>query len=187
MTDSVIRLSGLPLIAGAVLLGAAIVRVSFNPVVNQSFSPLVSTVFMLGSVLLLVSLPGMYARQADAAGWLGLAGYALLQAGMVLIVVLSATPLLYPTFKAPMGENPLAFALGIALALGLLLTGVATLQAGVLPRWAGVLMLAATAGFFFVFFVAEFLPPLAGKAGNAVFGVLLALSLAWIGLSLVMA
>ncbi len=50
MTDSVIRLSGLPLIAGAVLLGAAIVRVSFNPVVNQSFSPLLGPALLLGWV-----------------------------------------------------------------------------------------------------------------------------------------
>lgn len=52
--------------------------------------------------------------------------------------------------------------LGIALTLGLLLTGISTFQAGVLPRPAAVLLLAATAGFFFVFFVAEFLPAPAG-------------------------
>jgi hypothetical protein len=68
--------------------------------------------------------------------------------------------------------------------LGLLLTGIAIIRAGVFPRGAGILLLAATAGFFFDFFVAEFLPPLAGQIGSAVFGILLALALSWIGVSL---
>ena len=184
MTDTALRVSGLPMMAGAVLLGAAIIGISIKPVVNQSFSPLVSTLLMIASVLLLVSLPGLYARQATAAGWLGLAGYVLLQVGMVLVVVIAATPLLYPSLKQPAGESPLLFVLGIALTLGLLLTGVATIQAQVFPRWAGNLILAAMAGFFFVFFVAEFLPPITGQVGSAVFGTLLALGLAWIGLFL---
>ena len=49
------------------------------------------------------------------------------------------------------------------------------------------LLLAAMAGFFFDFFVAEFLPPIAGQVGSAVFGVLLTGSLAWVGLTLVSA
>jgi hypothetical protein len=40
------------------------------------------------------------------------------------------------------------------------------------------------AGFFFVFFVAEFLPPAAGQIGSAVFSAPLALGLAWIGVAL---
>jgi hypothetical protein len=70
------------------------------------------------------------------------------------------------------------------MALGLLLTGIATIQADVFPRWAGILLLAATAGFFFVFFVAEFLPPAAGQIGSAFFGILLALALVWIGIAI---
>jgi hypothetical protein len=78
------------------------------------------------------------------------------------------------------------FLLGIALTLGLLLTGIATIRAGIFPRGAGILLLAAMAGFFFVFFVAEFLPPMAGQLGSAIFGALLAFSLIWIGISLFM-
>ena len=120
----------------------------------------------------------------DAAGWLGLVGHALLQTGILLLVLLAATPILYPALKTPSGENVVVFLLGIALTLGLLLTGIATLRADVFPRWAGILLLAAMAGFFFDFFVAEFLPPLAGQLGSAIFGALLALALAWIGVSL---
>jgi hypothetical protein len=126
----------------------------------------------------------MYARQANAAGWLGLTGYALLQSGILLLVVIAATPILYPSFKTAPGENVVVFLLGIALMLGLLLTGTATIRAHVFPRSAGILLLAAMAGFFFDFFVAEFLPPAAGQAGAAFFGALLALALAWIGIAL---
>ena len=70
------------------------------------------------------------------------------------------------------------------ITLGLLLTGIATFQADVLPRPAAVLLLGAMAGFLFVFFVAEFLPPAAGQLGTAIFGVLLALGFAWIGVAL---
>jgi hypothetical protein len=184
MANFAIQWSGLLLIAGAALFGVAVVMISFNPVVNQVISPRISLLLLLSSICLLLSLPAMYAGQADAAGWLGLAGHALLQAGILLLVVIATPPLLYPSLNAAPGENPVFFLLGIALTLGLLLTGIATLQAGVFPRGAGVLVLAATAGFFFVFFVAEFLPAGAGQVGSAIFGVLLALALGWIGLSL---
>lgn len=184
MSETALRLSGLFLIVGAFLLGAAIVKISINPVIGQSLSPSSALLLLLCSILLLVSLPGMYSRQASASGWLGLAGYVLLQAGMVLLVVIASTPILYPSLKVSTVENPAVFLLGIALTLGLLLTGIATIQAGVFPRWSGILLLAATAGFFFVFFVAEFLPPIAGQFGSALFGALLAVSLAWIGFSM---
>jgi hypothetical protein len=126
----------------------------------------------------------MYAAQADAAGALGLVGHALLSIGLLLLVVVAATPLLHASLNTPSGEHPLVFVLGIALTLGLLLTGMATFQANVFPRPAAILLLAAMAGFFFVFFVAEFLPPVAGQFGSALFGILLALGFAWIGVAL---
>lgn len=184
MTYTALRSSGLLLMGGSALLGVAIVWLSFNPGVNQVFSPRISRLLLLSSILLLLSLPGMYAKQAGSAGWLGLAGYALLQAGILLLVVIASPPILYPSLDTASGENIVVFLLGIALTLGLLLTGIATIQAGIFPRWAGILLLAATAGFFFVFLVAEFLPPQAGQVGSAIFGVLLAVALAWVGISI---
>lgn len=184
MTDTTQRWNGLLLMGGAILLGAAIVRISFNPVVNQQFTPGISLFMLLSSIMLLLSLPGMYARQANAAGWLGFVGYLLLQSGTVLLVVLASTPLLYPSFKEAPGENVVVFGLGIAFTLGLLFTSIATLRARVYPRGAGILLLLAMAGFFFDFFVAEFLPAMAGQVGSAFFAILLALALAWIGRSL---
>lgn len=184
MAEIAFRWSGILLVLGAALLGAAIVSVSLKPVMEQAFSPGVSLLMLLSSILLILSLPAMYARQANAAGWLGLSGYALLQSGILIMVVLAATPLLYPSLNPIPGENLVVFLLGIALTVGLLLTGIATMRAGVFPRGAGILLLAATAGFFFVFFVAEFLPPVTGQVGSAIFGILLALSLAWMGIAL---
>lgn len=184
MAEIAFHWSGMLLIFGAALLGIAIVAISLKPVTNQPLSPGGSLLLMLASILLLLSLPAMYARQANAAGWLGLTGYGLLQSGVLLLVVVAATPILYPSLKPEPGENLLVFLLGIALTLGLLLTGIATIRADVFPRGAGILLLAAMAGFFFVFFVAEFLPPSTGQVGSAIFGVLLALALAWIGVAL---
>ena len=184
MSEIAFRCSGILLVAGAVLLGLAIVLVSLQPVINQVFSPGIARLFLLSSIFLLLSLPAMYAKQADVAGWLGLTGYVLFQTGILLLAVVSAPALLYPSLKQAPGESLTAFLLGIALTLGLLLTGIATLRAGVFPRWPGILLLAAMAGFFFDFFVAEFLPPLAGQVGSAFFGAILALSLAWIGVAL---
>lgn len=182
MNDTAIRWGGLLLIVGAFFFATAVVMISFNPVINQPLSPRISLFLLLSSICWLLSLPAMFARQASAAGWLGLAGHALLQTGILLLVVLAATPLLYPSLHAAPGENPVAFLLGIAFTLGLLLTGIATLRAGVFPRWASILLLTATVGFFFDFFIAEFLPAVAGQVGSAILGILLALALAWIGL-----
>jgi len=184
MAEIAFRWSGIILVVGAALLGVAIAIISLKPVMEQPFTPGVSLLMLLSAILLLLSLPAMYARQANAAGWLGLAGHVLLQTGILILVMLAATPLLYPSLKPIPGENLVVFLLGIALTIGLLLTGIATIRAGVYPRGAGILILAAMAGFFFVFFVAEFLPPLTGQVGSAIFGILLALSLAWIGIAL---
>jgi hypothetical protein len=184
VAETALHLCGILLVVGAVLLGTAVVVISFTPVMNQTFSPPVSLLMLLSAILLLLSLPGMYARQAQAAGWLGLIGHALLQTGILLLVVVGATALLYPSLGPASSENVVVFLLGIALTLGLLLTGIATIQADVFPRWAGILLLAATAGFFFDFFIAEFLPSIAGQIGSAFFGILLALALIWIGITM---
>jgi hypothetical protein len=182
--STAIHWGGLALVGGSLALGAAIVLISRRPVIGASISPDVAALLLCSAALLLLALPAMYAVQAEAVGGLGLMACALLMVGLLLLVVIAATPLLHPSLDAPSGEHPIVFALGIALTLGLLLTGIATFQAEVFPRPAAILLLAATAGFFFVFFVAEFLPPAAGQIGSAAFGILLALGFAWIGVAM---
>jgi hypothetical protein len=184
--NSFLPWSGPLLVCGAIFLGLATVGAALQPGVSQGqpLSKGVAALLLLSAAFLLPSVPGMYAAQAEAAGTMGLAAYLLLEVGILLLVVVAATPLLFPMVTEPYSNNVVLFVLGIALTVGLLLTGVTTLRAGVFPTGAGVLLLAAMAAFFFTFFVAEFLPPVAGQIGNAALGVLLALGFAWIGVSL---
>lgn len=184
MTETAFRWSGIFLIVGASLQGVATVILAMQPVMNQPLSPGVSLLFLLAGIFLLLSLPAVYARQANRAGWLGLVGHGLLETGILLWIVLAAPPLAYPSLNLVPGENALFFFLGIALTAGFLLTGIATIRADVFPRRVGILLLAATFGFFFSFFVAEFLPPAAGQISSAAFALLLALALTRFGLAL---
>jgi len=184
MTETAFRWSGIFLMVGASLQGVATAILAMQPVMNQPLSPGVSLLFLLAGIFLLLSLPAVYARQANRAGWLGLVGHGLLETGILLWIVLAAPPLAYPSLNLVPGENALFFFLGIALTSGFLLTGIVTIRAGVFPRRVGILLLAATFGFFFSFFVAEFLPPVAGQLSSATFALLLALALAGFGLAL---
>ncbi|HLW00826.1 MAG TPA: hypothetical protein VKT82_19360 [Ktedonobacterales bacterium] len=118
-------------------------------------------------LLLLLSWTGLYARQVKEAGWLGLAGFLLLSFSWALqtAFVFAETfilPLLATT--APkfvdgmlgiaagrasdvnLGALPALYALvGITYVLGGLLFGIATLRAGILPRWAAGLLAVASA------------------------------------------
>ena len=184
MVAGALQLGGGALMAGALVSTYALLRISTRPVVGQVLSGDVAAALLLATGLLLLGLPALYAVQAAQSGTPGLVGHVLLGTGLLLNVVVAAGPLLHPEANVAAGEHPLVFALGIALAAGLLLTGIATYQAGVLPGLAAVLLLGAMAGFAFVFFVAEFLPPLAGQVGTAVFGALLMASFAWMGISI---
>jgi hypothetical protein len=179
-----IQWAGPVLIAGSIALALAIVRISTRPVIGQMLAPDAAALLLIAAVLLLLAFPAVYAFQAEAVGALGLVAHVLLSIGLVLLVVVAATPVLHPSLNAPAGEHPLVFVLGIALAIGLLLTGVVTFQAGVFPRPAAGLVLAAMVLFAFAFFVAEFLPPIAGQVSSALFGILLAAGFGWMGVAL---
>ncbi len=110
------------------------------------------------SVFGLLGVTGIYARQAEAAGWLGLAGYLLLSSWLVLfipfnffeafILPLLATeaPALAEGFLGMFTRSAGALNFGvlsslwalsdILFVLGSLVFGIATLRAGVLSRWA---------------------------------------------------
>jgi hypothetical protein len=183
MAESSIRWSGVVLIVGAIPLGVALIMASFSPA-TALLSPTTSVLMLISSVLVMLALPAMYARQANSAGAIGLGGHVLLEVGMTFLVVYAAAPLLFPTLKEPPGESPLAFFLGIALVLGILFSSIATIRAGIFPPWSGILLLGATIGLFFAFFIAEFLPPIAGQIGGAFFGGVISAALAWIGVSI---
>jgi len=117
-------------------------------------------------LLFLLGIAGLYARQVEEAGWLGLAGFLLFSLSWALnlafifaeafIVPLLATwaPKFVDGFfgifnghptEMNLGALPALYTLtGILYMLGGLLFGIATLRAGILPRWpAGLLAVAA--------------------------------------------
>jgi hypothetical protein len=117
-------------------------------------------------LLFLLGITGLYARQVQEAGWLGLAGFLLfglswaLQTAFVFAEAFIMPPLATtaPRFvegflgiasghasTVNLGALPALYALvGVLYMLGGLLLGIATLRARVLPRWpAGLLAVAA--------------------------------------------
>lgn len=110
----------------------------------------------------LFGMAGLYARQVEKSGWLGLIGFLLFTAWMTLVSGLSLVeafilPRLVsesPAFvegilgmfsgipsKVDLGILPTLWNLsGPMYILGPLLFGIATFRAGVLPRWAGALL-----------------------------------------------
>nr|MDQ3303344.1 hypothetical protein [Actinomycetota bacterium] len=155
--SNLIRVGGLAaVLAGALLLIADLWSLLLEVIVggSENFSEfavttpwtVLSTMFLLGSLLLLVALVGLYARQSEAAGTLGLAGFLVALVGTGLLVgmmwtmafVVPSAAIEAPAFldaEETAGPLDMGFMLsGIAVAVGWALFGVATLRARVFPR-----------------------------------------------------
>jgi len=146
----------------------------------------------------LLGMTGLYTRQAEKSGWLGLAGFVLLSLWFALILGFSfveafilpflatAMPtfvegwmgmLVGPASKFDLGVLPTLWTLsGLLYILGGLLFGIGTFRAGVLPRWAGVLLAVGTA----LAPVAALLP----NASQPKIAIPVGLALAWLGYAL---
>jgi hypothetical protein len=150
-------------------------------------------------LLFLLGIAGLYARHVEAAGWLGLAGFLLLslcwwlQTGyvftdlLILPVLANSAPQFVESFlgivnpgspvEMNIGALPAAYGLlGILYMLGGLLFGIATLRAGVLPRWPAGLRA-----------VASVLTPAAALLPHAIqrlAAIPVGIALAWLGYAL---
>jgi hypothetical protein len=166
----VIRWSGLAaLVAGLIFAG---IQPIYPPDVLSSVTTsawaIITTVKTVMCLLFLIGITGLYARQVERAGWLGLAGFLLLtlswwlQTAFVFAEAYILPPLATtaPKFvdstlgtlaagrasEVNLGALPALYNLGVGIPymLGGLLFGIATLRAGILPRWpAGLLAVAA--------------------------------------------
>jgi hypothetical protein len=146
----------------------------------------------------LLGMAGLYARQAEKSGWLGLAGYVLFSLWLILIMGFSfVEAFILPSLAATVStfvdgwlgmfsSSTSAVNLGILPVLwtltgplymfGGLLFGIATFRAGILSRWAGVLLALGTA-----------LAPIAALIpldSQPKVAVPVGLALAWLGYSL---
>jgi hypothetical protein len=146
----------------------------------------------------LLGMAGLYARQVEKSGWLGLAGFVLFSLWLAIILgfsfvevfILPVLATVAPKFvdgflgmftgsasDINFGVLPTVWTLtGPLYILGGLLFGIATFRAGILPRWAGGLLAIGTA----LAPTAALLPP----ELEAKIAVPVGLALAWLGYAL---
>jgi hypothetical protein len=182
MTQTALRWSGAALVAVGLLTGPMAVLATLEARGQVSF-PGSSFLIVTGPGLLIFGLQGVYARHAEATGWLGLVGHVLLTLGTVLLILL-ASPLLYESPRLRTEGIVTLIALAVALCLGFVLTGLATLRAAVYSRWLGafLLLMGAVYGLFIV--VGPLMPDLVWLLGGVVFGLLLTVTWIWLGVTL---
>jgi hypothetical protein len=172
-----IRWSGLSLILGGLGFALHLITHPAGETAPYAFYPLWLPSHLIGSiasVLILLGLTGLYARQSEKIGWPGLIGFILmfvaftLSAGALLFFSVIVIPLLasqgMDSLVDPHGplftSSAAKLAVGVAafsLLLGLLLSAITTLRAGLLPSlgaWLIILTIPlAIAGGVFVFFI----------------------------------
>ena len=159
------RLSGGTLIAASFLsivntiLGTVLYPGNTTPQQYMSLPWLLARlVIVIGSLLFVIGLPGMYLRQAGRAGVLGLVGFILvffgsLLAGAFFTLTVTVFPLLAQVDPKllegeflPGGMFLLLLVFSLLNMIGAILLGIATMRAHVFPRWIGVLLIIAGIG-----------------------------------------
>ncbi len=145
---------------GAVLAGVAwIVSVIVNlaitspqgPTAFGLSSPLDEVTYIVALAGTLLGLAGLHAKQARSYGRLGVAGFLVAFMGNVLVLLglvlsLSARGEIFERelLDQVLGLGLLGMFLGfVLLSVGLVVLGIASLLAGVLPRWCGVALILA--------------------------------------------
>ena len=194
---NVTRWAGLAAIAaGSLFIGIQVIHPI--DVIESVTTGRWAIVHFLGVAMCLFSLAGVtgiYARQVEEAGWLGLVGFLLaglfwaftlcFQFAEALFspVLATAAPKFVEGFlgivsghagELDLGLLPAVYSVtGILYIASGLLFGIATFRARVLPRWAGALLAVAA--------VAPLAAPLVGHPFDRVFAVPMGLALAWLG------
>jgi hypothetical protein len=166
------RLSGGTLIAASLLsivnsILSHVLYPSPNTTPQQAMSLpwlLVTLVIVIGLLLFVIGLPGMYLRQAERAGVLGLVGFILvffgsLLAGAFFTLRVTVFPLLAQVAPKllegeilPGGMFLLLLVFSLLDMIGAILLGIAIMRAHVFPRLAGVLLIIAGIGMLLAFF-----------------------------------
>lgn len=195
LSSKLTRWAGLALLLAGVLITIPVVLhpdETADPGALLSNSWLViHTIFIIGDVLSILGLMGLYARHAQALGRIGLMGFILITMGSALFVgVLMIDSYVVPALAADIKTQPLldeagplfggplglVFMIsGLIFSLGAILTGLTIMRTSVLPRWAGLLLLGGP--------LLAFTPPLPHLVG-VVGGALMGISFVWLGYAL---
>ncbi|GHO84763.1 hypothetical protein [Dictyobacter formicarum] len=154
------RLSGVALLVGSLLSIAYYLSEAFVPGNDLASltSPLVfigSIIGFIGAVLTLLGLPGIYLRQRQQAGIIGLLGFlflwyvTLFQGVIIPFTNITFIPLLTShlvgpavVLTPPSTWIPFNILSMVSEVLGILLLAIATLRARVFPRWTAWLLIA---------------------------------------------
>ena len=191
LTANLIRWSGLISVLAGVLyaLGALLhpVGEDLAAYASPKWVP-AHQVYWVSAMLMLFGLVGLYARQVEKIGWLGLVGFVLAFIGTVLvdsIFVMASTVIHLVAVQAPalfdQVAAPPTFGV-LMIILGYILFGIATMRAGVLPRWSGLLLIIGSA----MFMISEAVPLNASLShlivtiGDVIFGA----GFVWMGFAL---
>lgn len=198
--SNLIRWAGLAAIAGGSLF-VAIQAIHPLDVLASVTTGRWAFVHYLGVAMCLftlLGLTGIYARQTEEAGWLGLGGFLLsglfwaltmcfqFVEALISPVLATVTPKFVESFlgivtgaagEINLGTLPVVYSVtGVLYVASGLLFGIATFRAGVLPRWAaGLLAFAA---------VAPLASPLLGHPLDRIFAVPMGIALASLGYAL---
>ncbi len=185
-SSDLVRWGGLAaILAGVLLVVADLLNLAigfgdepFSEGATTGIYALQSVVNLLAAVLLLIGLVGLYARQSEAAGLLGLAGFLVAFLGTALITgflwaalfIVPALAVEVPAFLDEAGGPPPGFFLTlITFGVGWLLFGIATLLARVYPRIPTILLMIGAA-------IAVLPLPFTG--------IVFAIAVAWLGFAL---
>ena len=162
-TTTSYRLSGIALLIGSTLsivyylIQGAFLNGNDLATIIGPMSMVSSVIGFIGSILVLLGLPGVYVRQAGRAGILGLLGflfiwYVNLYQGVIIpftsvTIISQITAHIVPQSVAiattpPPAWTPFFMISLVGQVLGILLLGIATLRAKVFSRWIGWLLIA---------------------------------------------
>jgi len=140
-----IRLTGVAsILAGVFLFSGGLIHQLFH-------NPFGHWIMYIGDILLVFALTGLYAIQARQSGLLGLLGYVLSAFGWMVLSVaaflilaeVSGLENAHDAFMFMYFDLSLYLPALYAALLGMVLLGLATAYAGVLPRYAGILLTVA--------------------------------------------
>ncbi|MBU1174670.1 MAG: hypothetical protein KKH72_04645 [Alphaproteobacteria bacterium] len=157
-------------LSGVSAIGAGLIFAGIQPIhpadelasVATGLWAVIIALKLVMCLLFMIGFTGIYARQAQKAGWLGLAGFALLtvswflQTGFVFVelfvlpVLAAPAPAFIDSYLGVVNGHPGIMdigalvptyaVLGVCYLLGGLLFGIATIRAAVLSRWPAIML-----------------------------------------------
>jgi hypothetical protein len=133
------------IVAGILLLIGHLLNLGGDP---EYGTVLGASAVLTAHVILVFALVALYAAQAESGGILGALGMILsvigttLASGVVLVEIAGASGVEVEAVTESGLSGAISLLGGLAFLIGLILFGIATMRAGVFPRWVGALLIA---------------------------------------------